>query len=114
MTNLTVAIPTGWTDTNAVPMTGKQFNVFVLQGTGTSQPFRITSITQNGSNISIVWYGLAGTNVVQVTNGASGGSYSNNFTDLATFILATASVTNYTDVGGATNASRFYRIDLKQ
>ncbi len=32
MTNLTVAIPNGWANTNAVPRTGKQFNVFVLIG----------------------------------------------------------------------------------
>lgn len=32
MTNLTVAIPHGWTDTNAVPRTGVEFNVFVLMG----------------------------------------------------------------------------------
>jgi hypothetical protein len=109
-------VPTGWSPT-ATPTTGRQFNVFVLQsatGSVTSQPFRITSITQNGNNINVVWNGLPGTNVVQVTNGASDGSNSNNFTDLATIILPTASVTNYTDVGGATNASRFYRIDLKQ
>lgn len=36
MTNLTVAIPTGWTDTNAVPRTGREFNVFVLIGSHSS------------------------------------------------------------------------------
>ena len=35
MTNLTVASPNGWTNTAAVPMTGKQFNAFVLIGTAT-------------------------------------------------------------------------------
>lgn len=117
MTNLTTAVPTGWSPT-ATPTIGKQFNVFVLLGAAgglaPAQPFRITSITQNGSNIKIVWSGLPGTNVVQVSNGNSNGSYSNNFTDLATIILPTAATTNYTDVGGAANASRFYRIDLKQ
>jgi hypothetical protein len=32
MTNLTVAIPNGFAMTNAVPTTGKQFNVFVVIG----------------------------------------------------------------------------------
>ena len=116
MTNLTVAAPTGWTDTNSVPTTGKQFNVFVLLGAGSSssQSFRITSITRSGNNINLVWSGLPGTNVVQVSSGASNGSYSNNFVDWATIIMPSAGVTNYTDVGGATNSSRFYRIDLRQ
>jgi hypothetical protein len=38
MTNLTVAIPNGWTNTNAIPRTGKQFNVFVLIGSSSSRP----------------------------------------------------------------------------
>jgi len=37
MTNLTVAFPNGWTDTNAVPRTGIQFNVFVLIGSPASR-----------------------------------------------------------------------------
>ena len=36
MTNLTVAIPVGWTETNAVPKTGMEFNVFVLIGSRSS------------------------------------------------------------------------------
>ena len=32
MTNLTVAAPNGWPNTNTVPRTGTQFNVFVLTG----------------------------------------------------------------------------------
>jgi len=35
-TNLTAAIPNGLANTNAVPRTGKQFNVFVLIGTSSS------------------------------------------------------------------------------
>jgi hypothetical protein len=37
MTNLIVAIPNGFAMTNAVPQTGKQFNVFVIIGSS-SQP----------------------------------------------------------------------------
>lgn len=116
MTNLTVAAPTGWTDTNSVPTTGKQFNVFVLLGAASSsnQSFRITSIVRSGNNMNLVWNGLAGSNVVQVSSGTADGGYSTNFANLATVILSTAGVTNYTDVGAATNASRFYRINLRQ
>ncbi|HUJ10079.1 MAG TPA: hypothetical protein VL171_08640 [Verrucomicrobiae bacterium] len=116
-TNLTVAIPNGWTDTNSVPTTGKQFNVFVLlgtAGTATNQPFGITSITRNGNNINVAWNGLPGTNVIQVSNGSVNGTYSNNFADLSTNVMPTAGVASYADVGAATNASRFYRIVLKQ
>ncbi|HUI06163.1 MAG TPA: LamG-like jellyroll fold domain-containing protein [Verrucomicrobiae bacterium] len=48
MTNLTVAIPNGWTNTAAVPTTGKQFNVFVLIGTATgmAQSFPLNPYVQ--------------------------------------------------------------------
>lgn len=48
MTNLTVAVPNGWTTTNAVPVPAPQFNVFVLIG---ATPPQITSISMlaNGS-----------------------------------------------------------------
>lgn len=41
MTNLTVAIPNGWTNTPAVPITGKQFNVFILIGQTNATPPQI-------------------------------------------------------------------------
>jgi PKD repeat protein len=74
------------------------------------QPFAITSITRTGQNVSLAWNGQPGTNVVQVTNG----SFSTNFSDLATVILPGYAPTNYTDTGAATNfPSRFYRIDYR-
>jgi hypothetical protein len=64
----------------------------------------------------ITWQAGGGrTNVVQVAGGQADGSYSNNFQDIASTILAgTGDVTtNYTDLGGATNVpSRYYRIRL--
>jgi hypothetical protein len=48
MTNLTVAVPTGWTDTSAVPRTGTQFNVFVLQG---SRPVPKISAAPNSKRL---------------------------------------------------------------
>jgi len=41
MTNLTVAIPNGLANTNAVPRTGKEFNVFVLIGVSSRPQSRV-------------------------------------------------------------------------
>ena len=41
MTNLTVAIPNGLANTNAVPRTGKEFNVFVLIGASSRPQSRV-------------------------------------------------------------------------
>jgi len=50
------------------------------------------------------------TNELQVT---PGGTYStNNFTRIFTVTNTVGSVTNYLDIGGATNSSRYYRVRL--
>jgi hypothetical protein len=79
--------------------------------------FRIVSVTNEASNVRITWSSVSGrSNIVQVTAGAAGGSYSNNFTDLGVAIVipgASVSTTNYLDVGGATNVpARYYRVRL--
>jgi len=48
MTNLTVAVPNGWTNTNAVPDPGPQFNVFILIG-NTPPQITSSSMQTNGS-----------------------------------------------------------------
>lgn len=48
MTNLTVAVPNGWTNAAAVPMPAPQFNVFVLIG-ATPPQITSTSMLANGS-----------------------------------------------------------------
>jgi hypothetical protein len=48
MTNLTVAIPNGWTNAAAVPVSGPQFNVFLLIG-ATPPQITSTSMLANGS-----------------------------------------------------------------
>ena len=89
-------------------------NVLTLTIAG-PPPLMITSIKPSGNDVKLVWNGLPGSNVVQVSRGTSNGGYTNNFADLATIVLPGAMVTNYTDSGGATNRpSRFYRIDLRQ
>jgi len=79
---------------------------------------RIISLLPQGNNLQITWTTAGGkTNAVQATNGAAGGGYATNFTDLATFIIGgSGDQTNaYIDPGGATNRpTRFYRVRLVQ
>jgi T5SS/PEP-CTERM-associated repeat protein len=82
-----------------------------------STPFHITSITQQGNNILLAWTTLGGTtNQVQVTGGTGGNYATNNFTNLGAQMLISGGgtvITNYTDMGGATNKpARYYRVRL--
>ncbi len=79
-----------------------------------SSPFRITSITQQGNDVLLIWTAAGGsTNVVQATGG-NGGSYSTNFANISPLIDVAGSgltSTNYVDAGGATNVpARYYRV----
>ncbi len=75
---------------------------------------RIDSILRQGNDIQLTWTTVAGkTNVLQAANGAADGGYSNNFTDIFTVTNTVSTVTNYLDVGAATNFSaRYYRLRL--
>jgi len=76
-----------------------------------SLPFQITSILRQGSDIILSWNTSGASNIVQVTSGGAGGSYSNDFVDLSPNIVITTPTTNYTDVGGAASgATRYYRV----
>ena len=75
----------------------------------------ITAIAREKNNIRVTWMMGAGkTNVLQVVNGGTTGSFSvNNFTDLFAVTNTVGTATNYLDVGAATNSpSRFYRVRL--
>jgi PKD repeat protein len=77
--------------------------------------FRITSIVGTGDDVLIDWMtGIGKTNALQATAGTADGSYStNDFADIFTVTNATGLLTNYLDVGAATNVpSRFYRVRL--
>jgi hypothetical protein len=76
--------------------------------------FQITGIVQQANNILITWMSSPGeTNELQVTPGGPGGTYStNNFTPIFTVTNTVGSVTNYLDIGAATNSSRYYRVRL--
>lgn len=69
--------------------------------------------SKNTCSKSVTWLMAAGqTNALQVSSGGPHGAYTNSFTDL--FIVTNntiaGSLTNYLDIGGATNIpSRFYR-----
>ena len=108
-------------DPNADPL-GKgmsNFNQFLagINPTNPASAFRIISVTQQSSNVVILWATAGGfTNVVQATTGSASASYTTNFTDISGPIIISGSgdaTTNYLDSGGATNIpSRYYRIRL--
>jgi hypothetical protein len=79
--------------------------------------FQITSVAREGNNLRITWLMAPGlTNALQATAGGTLGSYTTNgFADIfiVTNNTATGTLTNYLDIGGATNIpSRFYRARL--
>ena len=79
--------------------------------TNSASAFRITSVTRTGSNVAVTWnMGSGKTNALQFANSAS---YMTNFTDLFIVTNTVGTVTNYLDVGGATNVpSHYYRVRL--
>jgi hypothetical protein len=79
--------------------------------------FQIVSVMPQGKDILISWLmGPGQTNALQATAGGTHGSYSTNgFADIfvVTNNTTTGSLTNYLDIGAATNVpSRFYRARL--
>jgi hypothetical protein len=82
-----------------------------------STPLRLTTITQQGSDILVTWTTQGGTtNRVQVASSIDGGSSPNNFTNLSPVFVPVGNYlasTNYLDVGGATHTpARYYRVRL--
>ncbi len=80
--------------------------------TNSASAFRIISIARQGSDIRVTWTtGGGSTNVLQSAP-VMGGSYSNVSPNIMTAGNGDA-VTNYVDIGGATNGpSRYYRVRL--
>jgi T5SS/PEP-CTERM-associated repeat protein len=79
--------------------------------------FRIVSITPQGNDMLITWMmGPGATNTLQATTGGPGHSYNTNgFTDIfiVTNNTTVGTLTNYLDIGAATNApARYYRARL--
>jgi T5SS/PEP-CTERM-associated repeat protein len=76
--------------------------------------FRIVSVARQSNDLLITWMmGPGATNALQVATGGADGSYTTNgFTDIfvVTNNTMVGTVTNYLDVGGATNVpARYYR-----
>jgi len=75
--------------------------------------FAITSVAREGNNLRVTWLMAPGqTNALQVSSGGPHGGYTNNFTDifLVTNNTTAGTLTNYLDIGAATNKpSRYYR-----
>ncbi len=85
--------------------------------TNSASAFRITSVTRTGSNVAVTWtMGSGKTNALQQTPGTGNGSYqTNGFADIFIVTNTVGTVTNYLDVGGATNfPARYYRVRLVQ
>jgi hypothetical protein len=83
--------------------------------TNSASSLRITSIAPVSTNLLITWQtGPGKTNALQRTAGDPGGGYStNNFATIFTVTNTTGTVTNYLDVGAATNfPARYYRVRL--
>jgi hypothetical protein len=104
LTNLTVAGPVGWTDTNAVPNTGQKFRVFVLVGISTQS--QITAVMPLGTSFQMRFAGTTvGTNyaVQASTNLAS-------WTTLTNMAPAGAGIYEFTDPDAILYPRRFYRL----
>ena len=78
--------------------------------------FRIVSVTRQSNNVLVSWLMAPGaTNALQASNGTPNGSYAtNNFSDIfiVTNNTTTGTLTNFLDLGAATNQSRYYRARL--
>ena len=79
--------------------------------------FRITAIAREGNNMRVTWMmGVGQTNALQAAPGGLQGKYTTNgFIDIFTVAtnITVGSITNYLDIGGATNVpSHYYRARL--
>jgi T5SS/PEP-CTERM-associated repeat protein len=79
--------------------------------------FRSTAVTPSSNDVLLTWMmGLGATNALQAAAGNANGGYTTNaFTDIfvVTNNSAAGTITNYLDVGGATNKpARYYRVRL--
>jgi len=97
---------------NGSAMSGKVIVVFPG-----ATPDRVTGVAREGDDIRITWItgGLCKTNALQRATGTADGSYTNSFTDVFLITNTVGNVTNYLDVGAATNfPAAYYRVRLVQ
>lgn len=81
--------------------------------TNSASAFRITGVAREGDDVSVTWtMGAGKTNALQAFAG-DGGYSTNAFADIFAVSNTVGNVTNFLDVGGATNTpARFYRVRL--
>ena len=77
---------------------------------GSNPVIDIKAITKEANDIRVTWQAAASkTNALQRTTGDASGSYrTNNFADIFIVTNNIGSVTNYLDMGAATNVPAFY------
>ena len=82
--------------------------------TNSASAFRIIGLALEGDDVRVTWtMGADKTNALQVTAGDASGGFTNDFSDIFTVTNTFSGVTNYLDLGGATNVpARFYRVRL--
>jgi T5SS/PEP-CTERM-associated repeat protein len=102
-------------DSDGDGMSNLQEYLAGTDATNSASVFRITSVVRSNNDLRITWMmGSGRTNALQVTSGAGNGSYAtNSFASIFTVTNTVGTLTNYLDVGGATNkVARFYRVRL--
>ena len=91
--------------------------VMVLTVPVDSGSVKIVSIEAIGNDINLTWQTFGSTtNVIQLDNSIADGNFTNSFTDIATVLVPGTGtvITNWVDIGGATNfPSRYYRIHVE-
>ena len=83
--------------------------------TNSSSAFRITTVVRSNNDIRVTWtMGSNKTNALQRATGGAGGGYNtNNFVNIFIVTNTVGTVTNYVDIGAATNVpARYYRVRL--
>lgn len=77
--------------------------------TNSASALRITAIAREGIDIRVTWMtGPDKTNALERTAGAAGSFATNNFAAIFTVTNTVGTVTNYLDLGAATNVPAFY------
>jgi hypothetical protein len=108
--------------TNAAPNMAYVFPAYsatLLRFTATAPinsaaTFQITDIRREGNDIAISWMtGAGATNMLERSAGYLDGSYSNAFVPIFAVTNTTSAITNYMDLGAATNRpASYYRVRL--
>ena len=72
----------------------------------------ILGVEATNNDLLVTWItGVGKTNALQATIGGAGGNYSNDFSDVVVLTNTIGTVTNYLDLGAATNTpTRYYRL----